>query len=180
MDIDGVLSAFNAPVYRTANGHAPYHPYHRIAVVNGYSLILDTRHPEWIAEMSALADMKFASMWQADAVTAFAPVVGFGHTWPFIPFDDLADELHFTRRRIGNGVVHYKWAGILAEDVSGRAIVYVDDDMAPEHHRWAHKRHNSGSPTLFIQPDPAEGLTEAHYERIMDFLHLHSELGVAV
>lgn len=159
MDIDGVVNAFGAK--------HPIPAHQRFARAGRYTVVLDERHPEWMLEMEARAEMCWATMWQYNAATQFAPVAGFGEDWEYIDFDSFHGTLG---ARTGNGVVNHKWPGILASVGEDQPLVYVDDDMRPDHHRWAALRNEAGIPTLFIQPDPEHGLTRAQYERIIDFL----------
>lgn len=168
LDIDGCTNAFRAT--------NPLPPHKYVAEVGGYQLVLDTRHPEWIADIATRAEVKFATMWQRHAPTHYAAVAGYGHDWDFIPFDDLAESTYIGRT--GDGIVGYKWPGILAEAASGRPLVYVDDDMDPAHHQWAEKR-NETVPTLFIQPDPRYGITSRQYRAIIAFLDRLAEPALA-
>lgn len=160
MDIDGVLNAFLA--------QWPYGPHYRLENAGMYDVLLDTRHPAMIADLERRADIRWATMWQRNAVTDFAPIAGFGHDWPFIDFDKHNDVRTF--RRTGHTVVDYKMPGIIATVGKRQPLVFIDDDMRPAHHSWAADRHATGAPTLFVQPNPSTGLTARDYRRVTAFL----------
>lgn len=159
IDIDGVANAFGARM--------PYARHHHGRVAGKYYVIIDDRHPEWMAEIEERAEMRWATMWEQFAAIDFAPVAGFGRHWDYVDFT----KHHEIRgaSRSGMGVVHYKWAGIL-EVAGDRPLVYVDDDMAREHHAWARRRDAAGIPTLFVQPDPRTGYTRGHHDAVTAFL----------
>lgn len=175
VDVDGVTNLFEGwvPVgeawYDTRGRRhqrqaAPSHL--KAARAAGYDLLLNPEHPEWFAKLEPLFDTVHATMWQ-EHVYEFTAVAGYGHDWSYIPFDDyhVPDA---TRSRIGNGVTAYKWPGLL--DVIGDdPVAYVDDDLTPAQHQWARQRDAAGFPTLFIQPDPATGLTWEHVNELMAF-----------
>lgn len=168
LDIDGVVNAFRAPTYQIGRQLFASNAHQRIAQAGKYTVVLDKRHPEWMRELEARTDPIWGTMWMQNAAPVFGAVAGIGRDWDFI---DFAEHNNYApRARTGNGVVNYKWAGILATVGEDQPLVYVDDDMQPAHHDWAAMRNEAGIPTLFIQPDPKDGLTRAQFDRIVAFL----------
>ncbi len=182
IDIDGVCNVFDGwevevDEWMSAHTKKPWirnrkAPAHLKATrARGYNLLLNPEHPEWMAEIEDTgAEMVWGTMWVHTAATEFAPVAGFGAAWSHIPFNDY--HVNTSGRRMGEGVANYKMPGI-ADWAEDRPVVWVDDDLTPAEHAWAARRNARGLPTLFIQPDPAVGMTRAHVEQILDFIAEH-------
>jgi hypothetical protein len=181
LDIDGVANIFDGWIpsdetepFISKSGETKYRRRHvapahlREAWAAGYSLLLDPRHPEWIAEIEAAGfDSVWATMWQDRAATEFAPVAGFGSSWDHLDFHSFHQVGEW--RRTGAGVGSYKWPGItavLGDDTPG---IWVDDDMEPWQHAWAEARTERGIPTLFIQPETHRGMTRDHVNQVLAF-----------
>ena len=171
LDVDGVLNAFGAwtlvddslPMRRD-NVRAPA-GWHSTRV-DGYHLLLNPAHAEWVEALSERFDMVWATMWQDRAPAALAPEVGFGADWPYIDFQ--RHQSHRTTRRTGLGVGSYKFPGVVAT-VGDRPMVWIDDDLEPAIYEWAAKRDAEGIPTLLVQPSPAEGWTKAEFDAVIAF-----------
>ena len=168
IDIDGVCNAFGAPTHRIGRNLYASNSHQRIDQAGKYTVVLDKRHPAWMGELEQYGEVMWATMWMHNAGPVFGEVAGFGQHWNYIDFAEHND--YAPRARTGNGVVNYKWAGILATVGETQPLVYVDDDMQPAHHEWAAMRNEAGIPTLFIQPDPALGFTRSQYARVIEFL----------
>jgi hypothetical protein len=106
-------------------------------------------------------------MWMERA-SEFGSVAGFGVDWPFIDFDAMRRTASRSHLRIGAGVGSYKEPGIVAT-LGERPGIWIDDDMSDEQMDWARMRTEAGVPTLFLRPDPAEGMTRRHFDRVMAF-----------
>ena len=98
VDIDGVLNAFEA---RRATTHQ------RLAVAGRYRVVLDDRHPGWFDILGEYAELRWATMWQADAGRVFGRVAGLGTDWDHLDFDSAWNT--GSARRTGHGVGGYKW-----------------------------------------------------------------------
>ena len=168
IDIDGVLNAFRAPTHRIGQQLLASNSHQRVDVAGRYTVVLDKRHPEWMRELEKRGDVRWATMWMHNAAPVFGAVAGIGQDWDFIDF--VEHNNYAPRARTGAGVVNYKWQGILATVGEDQPLVYVDDDMQPAHHDWAAMRNEAGIPTLFIQPDPKDGLTRKQFDRVVAFL----------
>ena len=165
VDIDGVLNAFHS------DGHGTHQ---RVAVAGGYRVVLDTRHPGWFDALAEVAELRWATMWQAHAGPVFGAVAGLGHDWPHLDFDGAYAAGSRYAHRTGTGVGGYKWPRILEAADTGRAMVWIDDDMIDAQLAWAAARHAGGAPTLFVRPDPADGFTEAEYAEVLAFAREHA------
>ena len=103
VDIDGVLNAFRA-----------YYPnrHQRLAVAGCYRVLLDTRHRGWFDVLGQYAELRWATMWQADAGPVFGRVAGLGTDWDYLDFDSAWRTVR--GQRTGVGVGGYKWPVIEA------------------------------------------------------------------
>ena len=180
LDVDGVSNAFDAWVYEQdewltrVTGKPQYSgqrvaPQHLVADgAAGFGLLLDPRHKDWIAEIEAAGfDMVWGTMWQESAGRHFAPVAGYGHDWEYVPFSQFRQIQDFAMT--GYGVGSFKWPGItavLGDDLPG---IWVDDDMEDWQIEWAEARTAAGVPTLFLRPDPVEGMTREHVDQVLAF-----------
>jgi hypothetical protein len=170
VDIDGVVNAFGA---RKVLAHQ------RAVRIGQYRIVLDTRHPEWFAELAKEAELRWATMWQAGAARQFSPVAGFGADWDFLGFDAwyAGQPMHVIRQArnmTGTGVGSYKWPMILEAGEAARPMVWIDDDMTDEQIIWAIERSQRVAPTLFIRPDPEHGFTVAQYKRVLNFVQTYT------
>lgn len=171
LDVDGVLNAFGAWERRDSSlplapGNLVVPEGFRAARADGYHLLLREEHADWVEGLGRRFDMVWATMWQGRAPVGLAPVVGYGASWPWIPFDD--HQSFTTTQRTGWGIGSYKFPGVVAT-VGDRPAVWIDDDLEPAIYEWAAERDSSGIPTLLVQPDPAEGWTRAEYEAVLAF-----------
>lgn len=171
LDVDGVLNAFGAwqrrdPSQALAPGNLVVPDGFRAARADGFHLLLRPEHADWVEELQRRFDLVWATMWQERAPRGLAAVVGFGADWPWIPFDD--HQSFTTTQRTGFGIGSYKFPGVVAT-VGDRPAVWIDDDLEPAIYDWAAERDSSGTPTLLVQPDPAEGWTQAEYEAVLAF-----------
>jgi hypothetical protein len=177
LDIDGVLNLFDARIptgkhWWDTKGRMRVEttiPEHLRAVrVAGYELVLHPDHPDMIELVESEFEPVWATMWQSNAWRAGLEL-GFGVDWDYIDFDSYYSfEQRAERLRMGAGVGPYKQPGI-ADVLGDRPGVWVDDDMTPEQLAWAKERTAAGIPTLFIQPDPATGMTWDHVDAIITF-----------
>jgi hypothetical protein len=166
VDIDGVLNAFNAR--RLAR-----HQY--VARAGAFAVVLDRRHPRWFRKLAEHAELRWATMWQAEAAPVFGHAAGIGSDWEHLDFDSVWAER--TVGRTGVGVGGYKWPVIAQCGESDRPLVWIDDDLTDRHLYWAEDRDAAGTPTLFIRPDPALGLVADDYGTVLDFVRRHRRRG---
>lgn len=159
VDIDGVLNAFDAR--GSTKGYAR-------TQANGYRLTYRPEWAVWINKLSRLSDPIWATMWQENARSSFAPATGIG-----VGIKDHIDFRAHNRdgfgRRTGWGVGGFKHPGVVAT-VGDRPFCWIDDDLEPWQYDWALERTESGIPTLLVQPNSAVGLTAGHVRQIERFL----------
>jgi hypothetical protein len=168
VDIDGVLNAFNARWLSVD---------HHVAQAGAYGVVLDRRHPGWFRALADYAELRWATMWQAQAAPQFGRVAGIGTDWDFLDFDSVWERR--TVGRTGVGVGGYKWPLIIECGEADRALVWIDDDLTDQHLDWADDRAASGRPTLFVRPDPAKGFTEDQFDLVLEFVRTHHRTGSA-
>lgn len=168
LDIDGVLNAF-----------APRSGL-RSTDINGYRILLNPDHVEWVREFEKHFEVVWSTMWRSEARRSFAPEAGFGAKWDYIDFNHywndealsmriMAESQHLTTgwsRGLGS-VGEYKHPGFV-QTIDDRPAVIVDDDLALWQHDWAVERSLS-VPTETIQPDPNVGLCATEAELILQF-----------
>jgi hypothetical protein len=172
LDVDGVTNAFDAvgpkSRWRVPNGYVALQ-------ACGYRITMPVAVPEWMREIEAAfgrGNCIHATMWQEN-VYELAAVAKYGQSWDYIDFDGANDEAAAANGvRTGAGVVGYKMPAII-EVIGDAPVVYIDDDMQPAHHAWAAERNARGIPTLFIQPDPAVGITREHIDEALMFAEMH-------
>jgi hypothetical protein len=169
VDIDGVLNAFDA--WRLTR--------HQFRARAGmYTVVLDRRHPKWFAELAEHAELRWATMWQAEAARVFGAAAGLGTDWDYLDFDSVWNGQRMVGRT-GVGVGGYKWPLIEQCGAEDRPLVWIDDDMTDEHMAWARRRDALGQPTLFVCPDPAWGLTKDQFRLVLDFVRAHDQGGTS-
>lgn len=162
LDIDGVVNAFDLA--------APYTKGYEQVQANGYRLTFRPEWAEWVEGMSVRTEAVWATMWQAQAISHFAPATGIGvHIDGYIDFDRHHRE--GLGWRTGIGVGGYKQPGVEAF-VGSRPFVWIDDDVQTEQVAWAIERTLGGVPTLLIKPDPAIGLTLEHVQLVEAFCEI--------
>jgi hypothetical protein len=61
------------------------------------------------------------------------------------------------------GSSHWK-VDAINEYAGDRPAAWIDDNMNEECHAWAKLR---SAPTLLVETDPSEGLTDVHVERLL-------------
>jgi hypothetical protein len=159
VDIDGVLNVFNA---RWLGRHQ------FLARAGAYTVVLDRRHPGWFRTLAEHAELRWATMWQAEAATIFGRVANIGTDWGYLDFDSV--WMRRTVGRTGVGVGGYKWPLIEQCGQSSRPLIWIDDDMTDRHLAWAERRAAAGDPTLFIRTDPSSGFTKKQFQTVLQFV----------
>ncbi|HEX6522890.1 MAG TPA: hypothetical protein VF070_23245 [Streptosporangiaceae bacterium] len=114
-------------------------------------------HGPWLRELATRFQLVWATAWGAEANRLLAPLLLLPDLpvipFPPLPFDPggkLPPIVRFAR---------------------GRALIWVDDALTPEAHRWAAER---TPPTLLIGIDPAEGLTRPVIDRSLKWAEDHA------
>lgn len=154
LDVDGAL----CPV----NRHAP-----GFTLNEQLGVMVGERHQEWLARLSALYEIGWATLWEHRANTELAPVFGL-EMLPVVEFDPADDDGVWDddlERFLG---ATFKLKAI-ARAAGSRPLAWVDDEIGEDAHRWARERDLAGIPTLFLQTRTEQGLTEADVERLVAF-----------
>jgi hypothetical protein len=176
VDLDGVVNALQPELLRT-----------RTVYVSGYRIQMDRRLPALFSALEGLgAELRWSSMWGHDA-RKVARALRLGGHWPTTDFDDyyresslgLDDDTYsevgspdaMFGVRAGARVGSYKFRGWrqLTREHDG-PVVILDDDLLPEHYKWAERRTLDGQPVLLVRPDPWTGLTPAHLALVTEFV----------
>ncbi len=175
LDVDGVLNAFGAwrDVDTTAAGTSDgvsIPDGYRLARADGYLLLLVDEHVGWLAELAERYDVIWATMWQARAPVALAPVLGIGQDWDYLDFDadPGLDAGLSAGQRVGDGIGSYKFPSIVRAAGDGPAV-WIDDDLDEGIRAWASARDAAGVPTLLVEPHPAQGWTYEQYREVVAF-----------
>ena len=141
LDIDGVLSPFGA---------GPPPGFNREAF-GECEVVWSARHREWLAALSSLFELVWATTWEHSANGAMSPVLGLGQL-PVIEFDR------------GSGDT-WKLASV-QEFVADQPMAWIDDDLYLDAFTWARERE---APTLLIRTSSSVGMTGDHFEQLLAF-----------
>jgi hypothetical protein len=71
-------------------------------------------------------------------------------------------------RAVGRGNAHWKLETIQAY-AGDRPLAWVDDALNEACHAWASARAAEGAPTLLVQTEPCDGLTDREAELLRDW-----------
>ncbi|MFG3642448.1 HAD domain-containing protein [Micromonospora sp. NPDC047762] len=158
LDVDGPLIPFGGPQqYPTCEtGTAPRE--------TSSNPLLCRINPEHGPRLTALrCDLVWARTWMDDANETIAPRIGLPQLavviWPE-PTD--TDEQHER-----NGL-HWKTRA-LVDWAAGRPFAWVDDEITDADRAWV-SAHHAGH-ALLHRVEPRQGLTDADYAALMDWLH---------
>ena len=141
LDIDGVLSPFGA---------GPPPGFNREAF-GEYEVVWSAQHREWLAELSSLFQLVWATTWEHSANEAMSPVLGLGQL-PVIEFDR------------GSGDT-WKLPSV-QEFIADQPMAWIDDDLYIDAFAWARERE---APTLLIRTSSSVGMTADHFEQLLAF-----------
>lgn len=137
VDIDGVLSLFAFDM-----GARPDGSFHSI---DGIPHFLSATAAEHLLALSSIFELVWASGWEEKANEHLPHLLGL----PVLP------HLSF-ERSVGRANAHWKLDAIEAY-AGPRPLAWIDDAFNDACHEWARER---GAPTLLVQTQPANGLTE--------------------
>lgn len=162
LDIDGVINAYG---YRPGETDLPDGAYRDLTefsvnVADGRAFRFWTS-PTLVAEIVALhesdtVEIGWLTTWQHQANVCAATVLGLPQ------FPVVADQ--------GGRFSDYYWKPRAAVEALRlqRSVIWVDDaEVGPAEHAAFHQ---SGLPSLIIEPNPRVGLTATDMQRIRDFL----------
>lgn len=158
LDVDGPLIPFGAP----PSQYPTYQP-DLDSPAAGSNPLLARVNPGHGPRLAALpCDLVWATTWTSDANEYLSPRLGLPQLpvvdWPE-PSDldeqDERDGLHWKTRALVN------WA-------AGRPFVWIDDEITDKDRRWVRARR--GAPALLHRVDPRQGLAEADYVVLGEWL----------
>jgi hypothetical protein len=141
LDIDGVLSPFGA---------GPPPGFTR-QVIGEYEVIWSAQHQQWLAQLSPIFELVWATTWEHAANEAMSPVLRL----PELPV------IEFNR---GRGDT-WKLPSV-QQFIASRPAAWIDDDLYLDAFTWARDR---AAPTLLIRPSSSVGMTADHIEPHLDF-----------
>lgn len=143
LDVDGVLFpiADEAP------------PGYRRITVRGFDFFMNDKHIAWLAELSSLYELVWATMWEQHAPRHVAPLYELPSDMPVIEFNTLPVDGNWKLPDVGRFC-------------SGRPLAWIDDDLTNDVYTWAKTRQ---PPTLLIKPDPTLGMTQQHVDQLTQF-----------
>ena len=152
VDIDGVISLFAGEGARfdsvpdpSAGGR-----FHSIEGIPHFLSAIAAAHLLALVEHFELV---WASGWEERADEHLPHLLGLPRGMPFLRFD----------RAVGRSNAHWKLAAI--EHYAGeRPLAWIDDALDGHCHAWAERR---AAPTLLVQTDPHQGLTDAEAAVLM-------------
>lgn len=158
LDVDGPLIPFGTkpgghPTYPPTTAPQPLAPNPLLARIN----------PDHGPQLAALpVTLIWATTWMADANECVAPRLGLPPldlvTWPepsATEDQDIRNGLHWKTRPLVD------WA-------AGRPFIWVDDEITPADRTWVSTHHPG--PALLHRVAPREGLTDADYTALHDWL----------
>lgn len=137
LDVDGVLNPFGADQCPSGYEEFDFFP-------DEEPVRLCRAHAAWLRELGDRFEIAWATGWGAEANRLLAPVLQLPQL-PVIGFPPIPFE---PREKVP----------AVASYVGSRPAVWIDDALTPEARAWAEGRK---APTLLVDVDPAEGLTQA-------------------
>jgi hypothetical protein len=147
VDVDGVISLFGfAPGEGTLPG-----PLHWI---DGVAHCIPEDVGTRLVSLAETFELVWATGWEERANEHLPYLLG-------LPFPDLP-TLNFDGRAVF-GSAHWK-VDAIDEYAGDRPAAWIDDNLDETCFAWAEGR---SAPTLLVQTDSAEGLTDEHVERLM-------------
>lgn len=150
LDIDGVLNPFGAR-HNTELGFT------WLERDNTGVFLKPDLHVPWIERLSEHATFVWGSAW-GEGSNLLLELLGLDGQWGWIPLD---------RDDVGLGTWKLKsvkpWVDALP---AGERVVWLDDELESDVFDWVEKRGNM----LAVCPDRYEGLTEADFQRVYDFV----------
>ena len=146
VDIDGVLNPNGGPCPDGFDEHWLFPS-------DDWPVRVCQRHSGWLHELAQYYDLAWGTSWTASDRAVLATVL------------DLPTFVGAVTLPAGQFDPALKVPAI--DLVAGhRTLAWIDDMLTPVAHAWAEGR---DAPTLLIPIDPAEGLTRAHVDQLVDW-----------
>jgi hypothetical protein len=147
VDVDGVISLFG---FAPDVGHLPG-PLHWI---DGIAHCIPAEVGQRLVRLADAFELVWATGWEERANDHLPHLLE-------LPFSRLP-TLTFDGRAVF-GSAHWK-VDAISEYAGDRPAAWVDDNLNETCHMWATTR---GAPTLLVETNPSEGLTDAHVEELL-------------
>lgn len=145
VDVDGVLNPWEAESCPDGYAEFEFFP--------GERVLLSPAHGVLLTSLAAAYELVWATAWEHRANQFICPVLAL----PDLPVIEFPLE--------GRDLLFRKLPAV-QEAVGDRPCAWIDDVHLPDHYEWAARR---GVPTLIVDINPAEGLTSAVAEQLMQW-----------
>jgi hypothetical protein len=145
LDVDGVLSPFAADQCPAGYEEFDFFP-------DEEPVRLCRAHADWLQELGDRFEVTWATGWGAEANRLLAPVLQLPQL-PVVGFPPVPFE---PREKVP----------AIARYAGSRPAAWIDDALTPEAREWAEARE---VPTLLVDIDPGEGLTQAVVRRLLQW-----------
>jgi len=146
LDVDGVISLFGFPSAELAPG--PFH------FVDGIAHCIGADSGPRLERLLERFEAVWATGWEEKANEYLPTLLGLpALDLPTLSFDGNADF----------GSAHWK-VDAIHEYAGERPAAWIDDNIDETCRRWADER---DAPTLLVQTEPMEGLTDGHVDRLL-------------
>jgi hypothetical protein len=146
VDIDGVISLFGF--------HPEKRPPGSFAFVDGIAHYLSASAGGHLLRLAESYELVWCSGWEDKANDYLPHLLGLPGSLPHLTFDGRAVF----------GTAHWKLGAIDEHAGPDRPIAWIDDSFDERCHDWAAAR---AGPTLLVQTNSAEGMTESHVDRLL-------------
>lgn len=159
VDVDGVISLFG---FREGYGLAPGdvavgdRPTGELHSINGILHYISSASAGHLRRLAEHFELVWASGWEEAANDYLPHLLELDGHLPYLTFDG----------RVSAGPCHWKIEAV-DEYARGRPAAWIDDNLNEECHDWADNR---GAPTLLIETERHEGMTDQHVERLLRFV----------
>lgn len=153
LDVDGVLNAINH------SQNVKLYDIRTIETFQGFRVKIRMRREltDWIFELTEYYVPVWCTMWNHDANLFLAPLLEL----PDLPVIECS---YSSKGRPDK--CHDKITAI-EEQVSDRALAWLDDEISHKDLDWAYLRNEKVAPTKFIKITETEGMQRFHVDRLM-------------
>ena len=155
LDVDGVISLF-----RFGQDAAPPGAFHSI---DGILHCIGDRVAERLRRLDGAFELVWATGWEEKASEYLPHLLGLRGELPTLTFDGRAVF----------GSAHWKLGAIDAY-AGDRPAAWIDDFVDDECRSWAERRE---APTLIVEAESAEGLTDEHVEKLLSWAETVAPVG---
>ena len=142
LDIDGVLMPA---------GKTPPVGFKAVEV-NGYQLVVSEKHSQWLERLMESYELVWATTWGEQANGSVGPALGL----PKLEVIDIKKDRTAATQKLPS----------IAERVGECDLAWVDDELFEDAESWAQARN---ARTLLIRTSSYVGLTEQHFDRLLQF-----------